>query len=805
MKLDFNQNNVQEMAGMGEARISTMHTSAMAFDILSKRIYKNKIKAPIQELSCNAKDAHTMVGQPELPIEVKLPNSFDAEFYVKDWGPGLSEEDVMNLYMTYFMSTKSDSDAFTGAFGLGSKSPFSYTDQFFVTSAQNGIQTTYLAFRNNQGMPSISKVEGSTMPSPANWQHGLQVGFPAAVEDFKRFSDEASNVFRWFEVTPNVKGSYESIKPSFIYEDSDFAIMAPSVTRGRRGSQVTTAPSVVRMGSVGYEIEAEPLKDIFSAADLALMTSGLMLKMDIGSISVTASRESLEYDEKTIGALKAKLKVIMKTLVSIAVDAIGTDAATRSLNTIIERLLPFHSALSHYEWLKKFEGLVYAALVAENKDLNLTDNAVAALVRLNSIELPGWTGVDGDATVSMFELNRKKDYIQKSIFGGHIGTSTSKATLSLMDGPLAIVIDDVSYAAGRCKLALSNDEFGQLIFISGKNAAEKKRVADKLSAELCNIPVIQATSLNRGNEPVRIGRTKGSQRLSIADRLANFGDETVRVLRADGTDGYFTLSHALKLTQVYVVGNFTSDVVKGAGNPLPFDNMIVLLRALALAHPVFVEKSLTSVIVLSTTNVQKFKAEETLTLWETAVVEQLKAHQNTIETTLKSLPAYINRPYYAENEEGKTNPIVINPLMLHLEDWMLTYSNIRAGYPRFMMTLDKEVQDTVKYYVAALGKKEPSNGKWELSDSAELWHGITYLMQLLPGESNVATELRSCIDCARDKVFHQTMASYSTYFAALAERAIFTKFVNDYPESAAAVYNSIWQLGKQDATACKAA
>mgnify|MGYP001258182542 FL=1 len=101
----------------------TIKTTAKAFRILSSGLYSDRIKAIIRELSCNAVDAHVMAKNSE-PFLVHLPSNLEPWFSVRDYGIGLSENDVMNLYSTYFESTKTESNDQIGALGLGSKSPF---------------------------------------------------------------------------------------------------------------------------------------------------------------------------------------------------------------------------------------------------------------------------------------------------------------------------------------------------------------------------------------------------------------------------------------------------------------------------------------------------------------------------------------------------------------------------------------------------------------------------------------------------------------------------------------------------------
>jgi HSP90 family molecular chaperone len=75
-------------------------------EILSKRLYSNPELAVCRELVSNAIDSHVAAGNKQ-PVEVFLPDwSNDFRFVVKDYGTGLSEEEVLNLYTTYGASTK---------------------------------------------------------------------------------------------------------------------------------------------------------------------------------------------------------------------------------------------------------------------------------------------------------------------------------------------------------------------------------------------------------------------------------------------------------------------------------------------------------------------------------------------------------------------------------------------------------------------------------------------------------------------------------------------------------------------------
>ncbi len=152
-----------ESSGITESGDFRIKTTAAAFQLLSSGLYSNKIRAVVRELSCNALDAHVSAGKDSTPIEVKIPNRLDSQFYVKDQGPGLSHEQIMHMYTTYFDSTKQETNELIGGFGVGSKSPFSYTDSFSVESRHGGKRRLYTAF--------IRKWSASNR-STGNFRHG---------------------------------------------------------------------------------------------------------------------------------------------------------------------------------------------------------------------------------------------------------------------------------------------------------------------------------------------------------------------------------------------------------------------------------------------------------------------------------------------------------------------------------------------------------------------------------------------------------------------------------------------------------
>ena len=131
------QNKYETVGGSVTSMPSTsfkIENTPHMMEILSKKLYTNPTQAVIRELVCNAIDAHKAADNAD-KVEVYAPSVFDPVFIVKDFGTGLSEEDVISLYTTYGASTKNKSNDYIGCLGIGSKSPFALTDEFTVVSS----------------------------------------------------------------------------------------------------------------------------------------------------------------------------------------------------------------------------------------------------------------------------------------------------------------------------------------------------------------------------------------------------------------------------------------------------------------------------------------------------------------------------------------------------------------------------------------------------------------------------------------------------------------------------------------------
>ena len=307
MRLDNQTDAIETNIEEGSAKTFTMVANGASFRVLSDALYSDKPGAIIRELTCNAWDAHVAAGHMDKQVEIHLPDALMPEFWVRDFGTGLSDEDVLGLYTTYFQSTKSQSNLFTGALGLGSKSPFCYTDNFVVESYFEGTLRRYQVYLS-EDIPSILPIGEEKTDQP----NGLRISFSVPEKDHRIFRDAAERQLFLFEGKTTYTSNFNSMArfrgQGIFLENSDFIIskeMPSSYSRTVSNTELFAA-----MGNVLYRIDPSLVMDPTSK----IAGIKAILKFDMGTIDFAASRENLSYKPRTVTAIQAKLEKIVQAI-----------------------------------------------------------------------------------------------------------------------------------------------------------------------------------------------------------------------------------------------------------------------------------------------------------------------------------------------------------------------------------------------------------------------------------------------------------------------------------------------------------
>lgn len=290
--------------------------SAEFITVLSKTLYSDEMLAVVRETICNAWDAHIVTNRQDVPVEVTISKE---HILIRDFGPGIPHNMIQQVYCVYGASTKTRDGNQTGGFGLGCKAPFAYSDHFTVTSMHNGVKTVYAASRGSsetQGLPDMRIM--AQMPTE---ETGLEVCIPIQHErDTPNFRDKACKVIMEGGINAKLNGSL--ISPLNIDMSEGFCFFTEDHGANHYPNRI-----YVRYGSVLYPVDLNKVDNIYSdfsrfirQADL-FRIKGLYLVAPPSSLSITPSRESLNYTKNT-----------QETLAKLFSDAVSkiTEAIKRS-------------------------------------------------------------------------------------------------------------------------------------------------------------------------------------------------------------------------------------------------------------------------------------------------------------------------------------------------------------------------------------------------------------------------------------------------------------------------------------------
>lgn len=309
-------NVTHAVIGKGQARDFGISNSTEFFNILSNTLYSDKILAVVREVLCNAWDIHIQTGRTDRPVDVSLEGG---KLTIRDYGTGISDEDIHPIYAVYGNSTKKLDGTQTGGFGLGSKAPFAYVDHFEVTSFHKGVKTVYAVSKSSAevaGKPSIQ----SLVSVPCGDESGLQVSLAVKHEDLSRFKEVIHTIAKFGEMNVRYNGTQRLSTIPFSQAKHGF-LMTKDVN-GISGSQ--NHKIFVRYGNVVYPVPdhqnikveyakvVQLIEKVGNARSYGYGTTWkIIFQARPDTISVTPSRESLSMTDHTVDSIKELLKAFL--------------------------------------------------------------------------------------------------------------------------------------------------------------------------------------------------------------------------------------------------------------------------------------------------------------------------------------------------------------------------------------------------------------------------------------------------------------------------------------------------------------
>jgi hypothetical protein len=315
----------------------TVDTSnQMIVSILRDKLYSNKVAAVCREVASNSRDANREAGRGDVPVVINisqgqslLDDCMTVSF--KDSGIGISPSRIDNVFLKYGSSTKRDSNVQTGGFGIGAKTPFAYTNEFLIStiSEEDGkrLHNVYQAVISNEGGQEVSQLL-LVSSNETTESTGTEIVIPVEEKDVNEFVSECLKATILWDVQPEliVNGVNKMVKLDTLINTEDFKV----IYGGYKNSlfDVHHDELFIQVDGIPYKISYSQIERVDSTSENILCdsrffsmstryyyeatTRNTVLVFETGELTMSASRENIEYTQENIDKILSKVDVAEK-------------------------------------------------------------------------------------------------------------------------------------------------------------------------------------------------------------------------------------------------------------------------------------------------------------------------------------------------------------------------------------------------------------------------------------------------------------------------------------------------------------
>ena len=308
-KFESNVDMKSKLFGIGDA--------SAIIDILRNRMYSKPIQTLVQEYICNARDAMIEAGTlGKTKIKIVAPTKLATQFRVRDFGVGLSEDRVQNIFTMYGNSTKRSSNNQIGGYGLGAKSAWAYTDSFTVVSYYNGTKTTYLCHVGKDNVGSMDTLNKETTTEP-NGVEVIVTVKPEHVNDFAKACNRCLTL--WDTNTYELNIGLTPILSKSLYDDG---FVMSTIDHDYNSNVWVSVDDILFTIDFGWS---------------SVIHSNTLFKCKTGDVDIAPSRETI-IDNDKLKKFKAKCIAHIKAI-KTKYEAMTLDDKIKNQNaygTVIE-------------------------------------------------------------------------------------------------------------------------------------------------------------------------------------------------------------------------------------------------------------------------------------------------------------------------------------------------------------------------------------------------------------------------------------------------------------------------------------
>lgn len=293
-------------------------------------IYSDPYRSIAREYAGNAYDSHIEAGQTK-PIDFYLPTPLSPNFVIRDYGVGMSREELTAVYSKYGASTKRNTNSQIGAFGLGSKSALAIVPSFIVVSVKDGKKNSIIVSKGEDGVPVFNFID----EIKSDELNGVAIEIP--IRETSRIEKALRGTFAgWpagmarIDGIP-VGGEYQNADEYTPLGDVGFVVNQPKQNNNRYHYNQDEEKLKVLVGPVSYTLDAGELREILGndLHNIKAPRSNIVLRLPIGSVEFTPSREKFIINKQTKTAVKTAMVTLLEKL-DIHTQSIIDSAVDRS-------------------------------------------------------------------------------------------------------------------------------------------------------------------------------------------------------------------------------------------------------------------------------------------------------------------------------------------------------------------------------------------------------------------------------------------------------------------------------------------
>jgi len=300
-------------------------------DIIQNQLYSDKPLALIREYSCNAYDANIAAGRKETPVKITLPSKFSPTLKIRDYGDGLTFEQMTSIFIRYGKSNKRNDNTTVGCFGIGSKSGFSYGQSFTVISYVKGLKSSYNCALDER---NVGKLILLGNPIDTTEHDGVEININVKMTDIENFRNICMSFFKYWDVLPNIEGftadDYTRMRGTsdIVLDGQGWQLIKSEYGYGRSNNTVAI------MGNIAYPIKWDAVKGLTELIEKRgkaisvnmksfITDNTFVFRFNIGEVKMSPSRESLQYTDLTNNAILARVGRVLDEVTVVAQNKIS--------------------------------------------------------------------------------------------------------------------------------------------------------------------------------------------------------------------------------------------------------------------------------------------------------------------------------------------------------------------------------------------------------------------------------------------------------------------------------------------------